>query len=249
MGSASDWLMRVTGDGCDWLMVGGGRGCWVLSPLNTYKVQGSCRQSRELTLNCRLEPRTLSLSSAFTLILGRKQSNLDTRMWPLTNSVLVMVVSQTGPGFWRMMSNVLQASSSILVSGINISQKSSPGCPVCTDRNIFKEITKKTIKEEILRKLGLSSPPTVNVTVSTVSELPYVQQQINEVSKTDLNKNIPRENPLLDIMYSFEHLYKNIYNMLGWRAERKGGGRGLILNLSNTFQGEVFLDSKFTFFS
>ena len=104
------------------------------------------------------------------------------RMWPLSNSVLVMVVSQTCPGFWRMMGNVLQASSSILVSGINISQKSSPGCPVCTDRNIFKEITKKTIKEEILRKLGLSSPPTVNVTVSTVSELPYVQQQINEVS-------------------------------------------------------------------
>ena len=72
MGSACDWLMAVTGGGCDWLLVGGGRGCWVLSPLNTYKVQGSCRQSRELTLNCRLEPGTLSLSSAFTLILGRK---------------------------------------------------------------------------------------------------------------------------------------------------------------------------------
>ena len=85
------------------------------------------------------------------------------------------------------MGNVLQASSTILVSGINIAKKSSPGCPVCTDRNIFKEITKKTIKEEILRKLGLSSPPTVNVTVSTLSELPYVQQQINEVSHHQSN--------------------------------------------------------------
>ena len=89
----------------------------------------------------------------------------------------------TGLGIQRMMGNVLQASSTILVSGINIAKKSSPGCPVCTDRNIFKEITKKTIKEEILRKLGLSSPPSVNLT-STVSELPYVQQQINEVSSS-----------------------------------------------------------------
>ena len=40
-------------------------------------------------------------------------------------------------------------------------------------------MTKKTIKEEILRKLGFSAAP--NVTFSTVSELPYVQQQINEV--------------------------------------------------------------------
>ena len=93
----------------------------------------------------------------------------------------------TGLGMQRMMGNVLQASSTILVSGINIAKKSSPGCPVCTDRNIFKEITKKTIKEEILRKLGLSSPPTVNVTVSTLSELPYVQQQINEVSHHQSN--------------------------------------------------------------
>ena len=92
----------------------------------------------------------------------------------------------TGLGIQRMMGNVLQASSTILVSGINIAKKSSPGCPVCTDRNIFKEITKKTIKDEILRKLGLSSPPSVNVTgnVSTVSELPHVQQQIKEVSST-----------------------------------------------------------------
>ena len=37
--------------------------------------------------------------------------------------------------------------------------------------------------------------------------------------------------------------------MLGWRAEREGGRKGLILNLSNTFQGEVFLDLKLTFFS
>ena len=93
----------------------------------------------------------------------------------------------TGLGIQWMMGNVLQASSTILVSGINIAKKSSPGCPVCTDRNIFKEITKKTIKEEILRKLGLSSPPTVNVTVSTLSELPYVQQQINEVSHRQSN--------------------------------------------------------------
>ena len=93
----------------------------------------------------------------------------------------------TLPGVQRMMRNVLQASSSVLVSGINIAKKSSPGCPVCTDRNIFKEITKKTIKEEILRKLGLSSPPSVNVTVSTVSELPYVQQQINEVCLLSLS--------------------------------------------------------------
>ena len=97
------------------------------------------------------------------------------------------------PGFHPMMRNVLQASSSVLVSGINIetiNTTSSLGCPVCTDRNIFKEITKKTIKDEILRKLGLSSPPSVNVTgnVSTVSELPHVQQQIKEVSSTHLSK-------------------------------------------------------------
>ena len=82
-----------------------------------------------------------------------------------------------------MLRHVLQASSSVLVSGITIANKTSPGpgCPVCKDRNIFKEITKKTIKEEILRKLGLSSPPSVDVPVSNVTELPYVQQQINEV--------------------------------------------------------------------
>ena len=120
----------------------------------------------------------------YKLILWQQRYNFQSSMSPLSNSVLVLMVSQAGPGIERMMRNVLQAFSTILVSGINIAKKSSPGCPVCTDRNIFKEITKKTIKEEILRKLGLSSPPTVNVTlnVSSLSELPYVQQQINEVS-------------------------------------------------------------------
>ena len=90
------------------------------------------------------------------------------------------------------MGNVLQASSSVLVSGINISQKSSPGCPVCTDRNIYKNLTKNAIKEEILRKLGLSAPP-VNVTVST-SNMPHIQEQINEVASISLYHPVLRSN-------------------------------------------------------
>ena len=42
-------------------------------------------------------------------------------------------------------------------------------------------MTKNAIKEDILRKLGLSSPPTVNV---TELELPYVQQQIDRLKRT-----------------------------------------------------------------
>ena len=79
-------------------------------------------------------------------------------MWPLRITVLV-----------------LMASSSVLVLGTN-----SLGCPVCTERNIIKEMTKNAIKEDILRKLGLSSPPSVNV---TDLELPYVQQQIDRLRR------------------------------------------------------------------
>ena len=83
-------------------------------------------------------------------------------MWPLRNTVLV-----------------LTASSSVLVSGFNFAQDPSPGCPVCADRNILKEMTKNAIKEDILRKLGLSSPPSVNVT-----ELMHVQPLIEELTRT-----------------------------------------------------------------
>ena len=81
-------------------------------------------------------------------------------MWPLRNTVIV-----------------LMASSSVLVSGTN-----SLGCPVCTERNILKEMTKKAIKEDILRKLGLSSPPSVSSV--NITELPYVQQGIDKLKRT-----------------------------------------------------------------
>ena len=84
---------------------------------------------------------------------------------------------------WIIIIIILKVSSVIFVSGSNISQKSSGGCPVCTDRNILKEITKEKYKEEILSKLGFSDVPRTNVSnVSNVSELPYIEQKINEVS-------------------------------------------------------------------
>ena len=83
---------------------------------------------------------------------------------------------------WIIIIIILKVSSVIFVSGSNISQKSSGGCPVCTDRNILKEITKEKVKEEILSKLGFSDVPRTNVSnVSNVSELPYIEQKINEV--------------------------------------------------------------------
>ena len=81
-------------------------------------------------------------------------------MWPLRNAVLV-----------------LMASSSVFVSGIE-----TAGCPLCTERSIFKEMTKEAIKEDILRKLGLSSPPTVNVNISDFSQMPYVQNKMKELN-------------------------------------------------------------------
>ena len=81
-------------------------------------------------------------------------------MWPLRNTVIV-----------------LMASSSVLVWGTN-----SLGCPVCTERNILKEMTKKAIKEDILRKLGFSSPPSVSSV--NITELPYVQKRIDKLKRT-----------------------------------------------------------------
>merc|ERR1711874_140968 len=45
-------------------------------------------------------------------------------------------------------------------------------------------MTKEAIKKDILRKLGLSSPPTVNVNISNFSELPFVKKKINELKRT-----------------------------------------------------------------
>jgi len=57
----------------------------------------------------------------------------------------------------------------------------SSGCPLCSDRNIYKELTKKTIKEEILRKLGFSTAP--NVTAELFSQIPFVQEQIKQLER------------------------------------------------------------------
>ena len=55
-----------------------------------------------------------------------------------------------------------------------------PGCLACKDRDLYKEITKQTIKEEILRKLGFSSPPS-NTNGQLYSSLPFVRKKIEEV--------------------------------------------------------------------
>ena len=71
----------------------------------------------------------------------------------------------------------------VLVTAVSVERANlttGPGqCPACTDRTAFKEMTKRTIKEEILRKLGFSAAP--NVTGKYFTRLPVVQKQIEEV--------------------------------------------------------------------
>ena len=59
-------------------------------------------------------------------------------------------------------------------------------CLAC-DREAYKEMTKMTIKDEILKKLGFSSAP--NVTGTIFLDVPWVKKQIEEVSET-LKKQI-----------------------------------------------------------
>ena len=70
----------------------------------------------------------------------------------------------------------------MFVSGVasNKNAYPGPGCLACKDRDLYKEITKHTIKEEILRKLGFSSPPS-NTNGHLYSDLPFVKKKIEEV--------------------------------------------------------------------
>ena len=70
----------------------------------------------------------------------------------------------------------------LLASASKLERRETPPgskCSACSDRTAFKEMTKNTIKAEILRKLGFSSAP--NVTGKYFSNLPVVQKQIEEV--------------------------------------------------------------------
>lgn len=66
--------------------------------------------------------------------------------------------------------------SRLLVTAVNIDN--APRCLAC-DRTAYREMTKKSIKEEILRKLGFSHAP--NVTGKYYLNVPFVQKQIEEV--------------------------------------------------------------------
>ena len=68
----------------------------------------------------------------------------------------------------------------MLVSAVTLSSSAESKCLACSDRSAYKEMTKRTIKEEILRRLGFSSAP--NVTGEYYSKIPFIQKQIREVS-------------------------------------------------------------------
>jgi len=76
----------------------------------------------------------------------------------------------------------------------------SAGCSLCSDREMFKQITKKTIKDEILRKLGFSTAP--NVTRKHLSKMHFVRKQIEELERASdrgmQNDQIPGFNMQLD---------------------------------------------------
>ena len=75
----------------------------------------------------------------------------------------------------------VKVSCCLLASGVSLDRREAQArCPACSDRSAYKEITKKTIKAEILRKLGFSSAP--NVTGEDFSSLPVVKKQIEEVN-------------------------------------------------------------------
>ena len=86
---------------------------------------------------------------------------------------------------------IFQASTIVSVSANNVGRQTSnsTGCSLCSDREVFKEITKKTIKDEILRKLGLSSAP--NVSGNHLSKMHFVRKQIEEARKRDNNPPPP----------------------------------------------------------
>ena len=67
----------------------------------------------------------------------------------------------------------------MLVSAVTLSSNPESKCLACSDRSAYKEMTKRTIKEEILRRLGFSSAP--NVTGEYYSKIPFIQKQIREV--------------------------------------------------------------------
>ena len=67
----------------------------------------------------------------------------------------------------------------MLVSAVSLSSSTESKCLACSDRSAYKEMTKRTIKEEILRRLGFSSAP--NVTGEYYSKIPFIQKQIREV--------------------------------------------------------------------
>ena len=71
----------------------------------------------------------------------------------------------------------------VSVSANNVGRptNNSTGCSLCSDREVFKEITKKTIKDEILRKLGFSTAP--NVTGDHLSKMHFVRKQIEQARK------------------------------------------------------------------
>jgi len=75
---------------------------------------------------------------------------------------------------------LLLVTSRLLVSAVNIDN--APRCLAC-DRSAYREMTKKSIKEEILRKLGFSHAP--NVTGKYYLNVPFVQKQIEELKMLD----------------------------------------------------------------
>ena len=115
-------------------------------------------------------------------------------MWSIFNTVFIFLVRSL-PQFSRVFASFerdihFQASCCLLLASASKLERREtppgPKCSACSDRTAFKEMTKNTIKAEILRKLGFSSAP--NVTGKNFSNLPVVQQQIEEVRKMFLFK-------------------------------------------------------------
>jgi len=76
---------------------------------------------------------------------------------------------------------IIMASCCMLVSAVTLSSSAESKCLACSDRSAYKEMTKRTIKEEILRRLGFSSAP--NVTGEYYSKIPFIQKQIRELQR------------------------------------------------------------------
>ena len=74
-----------------------------------------------------------------------------------------------------------------------------PKCLACKDRDLYKEITKQSIKEDILRKLGFSAPPVIpegNILNSLQQEL--VRKEIEQVTM-----KIQSRSPITFILIKF----------------------------------------------